>query len=68
LNPILSLRLVQELGGCQLGEMPESYATADYPNIHFHEDNILISYDHNPWHPPAGIWTLRILPVAELYE
>lgn len=51
-----------------LGEMPESYATADYPNIHFHEDNILISYDHNPWHPPAGIWTLRILPVAELYE
>ena len=51
-----------------LGTMPDDYAPADYPNIHFHGDNILISYDHNPWHPPAGIWTLRILPVAELYR
>ena len=51
-----------------LGNMPDDYATADYPNIHFHGSNILISYDHNPWHPPAAIWTLRIIPVKELYR
>ena len=51
-----------------LGTMPDNYAPADYPNITFHGENILISYDHNPWNPGSGIWTLRILPIEELYR
>ena len=53
-----------------VGEVPSDYATADYPNIHFYNDTILLHYDRNPrFGPQAGAyWTLRIFPTAALYK
>ena len=53
-----------------LGEIPIDFATADYPNIHFHEDTVLFHYDRNPkFGPEAGAyWTLKIFPISDLYK
>tara|TARA_B100000686_G_scaffold331009_1_gene393983 strand:- start:360 stop:653 length:294 start_codon:yes stop_codon:yes gene_type:complete len=53
-----------------VGKIPGDFASADYPNIHFHKDTILLHYDRNPkFGPKAGAyWTLRIFPVADLYK
>ena len=53
-----------------VGEIPIDYASADYPNIHFHTDSILLHYDRNPkFGPKAGAyWTLRIFRIGDLYE
>ena len=51
-----------------VGELPRDYATADYPNIHFHGDEIWFHYDRNPRFIGGAYWTLRILPVGALYE
>ena len=51
-----------------VGEVPEDFATADYPNITFHGDNILIHYDRNPKFLGGAYWTLRIFPISKLYE
>ena len=53
-----------------VGEIPTDFASADYPNIHFHGDNILVHYDRNPkFGPQAGAyWTLRVFPITALYK
>ena len=53
-----------------VGEIPFDYASADYPNIHFLKDTILLHYDRNPkFGPKAGAyWTLRIFRIEDLYE
>lgn len=53
-----------------VGEIPTDFASADYPNIHFHGDNILVHYDRNPkFGPEAGAyWTLRVFPITALYK
>ncbi len=51
-----------------VGELPNDYATADYPNIHFHGDEIWFHYDRNPRFLGGAYWTLRILPISALYE
>ncbi|GIT28671.1 MAG: hypothetical protein Ct9H300mP1_07170 [Planctomycetaceae bacterium] len=30
-----------------VGEIPTDFSSADYPNIHFHKDTILLHYDRN---------------------
>ena len=53
-----------------VGEIPTDFASADYPNIQFHGDNILVHYDRNPkFGPQAGAyWTLRVFPITALYN
>ena len=51
-----------------VGELPKDYATADYPNIHFHEDKVWFHYDRNPKFLGGAYWTLRIFPIQALYE
>ena len=51
-----------------VGELPKDFATADYPNMHFHGENVLLHYDRNPKFLGGAYWTLRIFPVAKLYE
>ena len=53
-----------------VGEIPNDFASGDYPNIHFHDDEVLFHYDRNPkFGKGAGAyWTLRILPIEELYR
>jgi len=51
-----------------VGEVPVDFATADYPNIHFHGDSVLFHYDRNPKFLGGAYWTLRIFPIEKLYE
>jgi sialidase-1 len=51
-----------------VGELPRDFATADYPNIHFHGDDVLLHYDRNPKFLGGAYWTLRIFPISALYE
>lgn len=51
-----------------LGKMPDTYGNLDYPNITFADGHVLITYDFNPHHPPAAIWTIRGLPVDWFYK
>ena len=53
-----------------VGSIPNDFASADYPNIHFHKDTVLFHYDRNPKFGPkrGAYWTLRILSVEDLYR
>lgn len=51
-----------------VGALPRDFATADYPNIHFHGDEVWFHYDRNPRFLGGAYWTLRIFPVHQLYE
>ena len=53
-----------------VGEIPSDFASGDYPNIHFHDDEALFHYDRNPkFGKGAGAyWTLRIFPIEALYR
>jgi len=50
-----------------VGELPDDYATADYPKTHFHDKNVRIRYDRNPRFLGGAYWTLRIFRIGELY-
>ncbi|MCZ6676060.1 MAG: sialidase family protein [Candidatus Poribacteria bacterium] len=52
-----------------LGELPEDYGNVDYPNVGFHEEEILISYNWNRLVPKrVGRMKLRIYPVQWFYK
>ena len=53
-----------------VGEIPTDFSSADYPNIHFHKDTILLHYDRNlKFGPKRGAyWTLKVFRISDLYE
>jgi hypothetical protein len=52
-----------------VGELPEDYGNVDYPNIGFHQDEILIIYSWNRLVPErVGRMKLRIYPVEWFYK
>jgi len=52
-----------------VGELPEDYGNVDYPNIGFHQENILILYNWNRLVPKrVGRMKLRIYPVEWFYQ
>jgi len=52
----------------ELGELGPDFATVGYPNIGFHEDKVLISYQWARLHPRQGRAKLRIYPVEWFYR
>jgi hypothetical protein len=52
----------------KLGELDGDFATVSYPNIGFHEDEALISYQWAKLHPRQGRAKLRIYSVEWFYE
>jgi len=52
----------------ELGELDPDFATVSYPNIGFHGDEVLISYQWARLHPRQGQTKLRIYPVEWFYQ
>ena len=52
----------------ELGELDPDFATVSYPNIGFHGDEVLISYQWARLHPRQGRTKLRIYPIKWFYQ